>query len=86
MRRAGGFFDALIAEFQRAVRGVREDVVERGWFGRPTSRGADFSETFGWRSPGERDDPQEKSFEELWAPRERAADDKSAERDVGLDR
>lgn len=83
---SGGLLDAIFAELANAVQDVRREVVERGWFGRPTTpampvdhetpRGTSIMENFEARRP---------TFEDLWGPRSEHEATPAPEKDRGID-
>lgn len=89
-------FDFLFREAAQAIQDVRQKVVEEGWFGRVVTAApvveveklgeASSADLYG-RGPAI-EPPRTATFEELWAPRDRGADQAGQEqaRDLGIDR
>lgn len=84
----------LFNEVRSAFQDIRQKVVEEGWFGRVTTPKPVIG--VGKDGPGAIDlsnhptvhdglGPQRQSFEELWAPRERAAEPAEIQKERGHD-
>jgi hypothetical protein len=77
----GGILDALLGGFGQALADIRGKLIDEGWFGRRAAPPRQFDVSpLGWERAPERDTvwtdrtgvPTRQTFEELWAPRERA--------------